>query len=872
MKSEKLHKVKTIFEKALELDHSKRNDFINAQCKDDEELKQEVLSLLNVYDKTSEFLEVPPKISEPFENISTFKDSFIGKRIGNYVIESEAGVGGMGIVYKGRRADKEFEQEVAIKILKHHLNSEYVLKRFQIERQTLAKLQHPNIARLLDGGTTDDGLPYLIMEYIDGTSLIEYCDEKHLNIKQRLELFRTVCGAVQFAHQNLIVHRDIKPGNVLVNKEGRPKLLDFGIAKLLDDEIALDETQLTKPGMWHLTPEYASPEQINAETVTTKSDIYSLGILLYQLLTGHQPYKITSASPVALSKLITEGSVLKPSEKFQLTEEISLSGGATKQITPQSVSNSRNEKPERIYHHLKGDIDNIILKAIHKDPERRYASVEQFSEDIRRHLIGLPVIARSDTVGYRLTKFIQRHKVGFVSSIVFILFLIVSAVMIVWQANIAADERDKAKTELLKFEKINNFILEMLSSADPGASGRDVKVYDLLEKAAKDVDVTLKGQPKIKSAIKETLGSTFIGLGEYKKAEGLLKESFELNKELFGLDSRAVAKSYHQLGLCYDYIGNYQLADSFYLAGINTYRKVESEPLNDLADNLNDYGTMMTNLGQYDSAAVLLKRALNIYNLNNKEKGKKEAITIINLAVNLHQQYKIDQAEKFYLQAQKILNKLYGMNIPEMGYVYNNLAFIYLDKNNFEKSEEAFKKAYKVKTALLGENHPSVGLALINMGMLYITMKEYDKAEDPLLKAVEMFNKINAKKDPILSLGYYWLGRSYLESNQLAKAETAFINSIEIKEEVYGKNHSKTWSSKGELGICYLKQKKYAEAGKLLGAALDFYKNDKYKNIRKIRRYTEYSAILYKELGNKTKSDFYQTELKKLKNQSPTVR
>ena len=260
-------------------------------------------------------------------------------------------------------------------------------------------------------------------------------------------------------------------------------------------------------------------------------------------------------------------------------------------------------------------------------------------------------------------------------------------------------------------------------------------------------------------------------LGEYNKAKFLLLESLESNKKLFGLNSKETAKSYHQLGLCYDWIGNFQLADSFYILGINTYNKISGKPTKELSDNLNDYGTMLTNYGLYDSAGVLLKRSLDIYGMYNEEKGQKEAITINNLAVNLHHQNNVDEAEKYYLEALKVLTNIYGINRPEVASIYNNLAFIYMDNENYDASENAFKKAYDIKTSVLGKKHPSLGLALSNLGMLYFVKEDYQKAEIPLQESINFFYRIKAPKDPFLSLAYYWLGRTYLESNQLKKSE-----------------------------------------------------------------------------------------------------
>ncbi|MBL1214961.1 MAG: serine/threonine protein kinase [Ignavibacteriae bacterium] len=856
--------VKNIFNETIDLSKDEREKYFASLPADQKKYVDEVKSLIDSFEKTDDFLEVSSDHKNIFSDDDNTPSPMIGKHIGHYLIEEEIGYGGMGIVFSGKRDDKEFDQKVAVKILKQGLTTNYLVKRFENERQTLANLQHPNIAKLFDGGKTDEGLPYLVMEYIDGSTITDYCSEKNLSITERLKLFVTVGNAVQYAHQNLVVHRDIKPGNILVNKAGRPKLLDFGVAKLLDANLEPGEDGLTKTGMWHLTPEYASPEQIKGEPVTTSSDIYSLGVLLYQILTGHQPYKFKSTSPLEISKTILTENILKPSEAIKNIDVLHQKS--------QVISETVKAENKKLAKQLKGDLDNIVLKTMHKDPAQRYISVQAFVDDINRYLKGLPVNARKDTVSYRASKFIQRHKVGFALFLIVNLMIIGSVAAIIHQANVAARERDNARVELKKFEEVNNFMLEMLASADPGIKGRDVKVYDLLEKATEDIEIKLRSFPKIKSAIKQTLGQTFIGLGEYEKAEALLLEALESNKKLFGPISKEAALSSHQLGLCYDWMGSYQLADSFYAAGISIYEQVSDEPLKGLADNLNDYGTLLTNTGEYDSASIMLKRSLEIYSIFNEVKGQKEAITINNLAVNMHHQNKIDEAENYYLEAKEILTNLYGENRPEVASIFNNLAFIYLDNKKFDESEKAFQKAYEIKLAVIGENHPSVGLALANMGMLNFVREEYEKAEPPLLKSIELFKRTNSNDDPFLSLSYYWLGRAYMELDRLSESETSLKNSIQIREKVYSSDHSKTWSSKGELAICLYKQKRFKESEMLLIGALNFFKNDKYKNITKIERYTEYASQLYSDIGDIQKSEKYSLELEKLNITEDTVR
>ena len=837
--------LKIIFNEVLNLSKKEREKYLFNLTKNEPGLAKEIKALLTAYESASDFLEAPSFIAQSLHDEENKNNSFIGKKIGPYTIIKEAGCGGMGIVYIAQRED-EFKHKVAIKILRHGLTTDYLIKRFQKERQTLANLQHPNIAKLFDGGTTEVELPYLIMEYIDGIPITEYCKNNSLTIKQVLKLFISVCDAIQYAHQNLIVHRDIKPGNILVTKEGRVKLLDFGVAKLLDD----DHSDITKTRMWHLTPEYASPEQIKGEQISTASDIYSLGVLLYRLLTGYQPYQISSISPFAISKIVTEERTIKPSEIYQ---KIKISD-----------ENKKIEKNNKISHQLKGDLDNIILKAMHKDPKQRYLSAEQFAGDIKRYLKGLPVLARKDSTSYRLSKFIKRHKVGFISSILAILFLIGSVIAISWQAKIAAEERDKAEIELTKFEEINSFLLEMLSSADPEAKGKDVKVYDLLEKASDEIETKFNKQPKIKSAIQQTLGSTFIGLGEYEKAKSLLQKSLEANKVLFGINSKETAKCYHQLGLCYDWIGDVKKADSFYNTGISIYRKISQKPLIELANNLNDYGSLLSYTGKYDSSTTLYKEALSIYASYNKEKGQKEAIAINNIAVNMNQQYKIDEAEKYYLQAKDILTNLYGENRPEIAAIYNNLGFIYLDNKDYDKSEEAMKKAYQIKQAVLGNNHPSVGLALINLGMLSYSRKNYNEAEITLKKAINHFIRTNAYKHSYFALSYYWLGRVYSDAGKLTNAEKSFKKCIKIRQKIYPENHFTIWSVKGELGVCLFKQKKYSQAEKLLLGSLEFYKKNRKFDKKKIIRYTKQLALLFRQVGNPSKAKYYESDLKKL--------
>jgi eukaryotic-like serine/threonine-protein kinase len=406
-------KIKELFGEALEQDPAGRKAFLDKACNGDQALRAEVESLLTASD---------PATHSGSEGTTPEHDRIIGRRLGAYEIIKLIGSGGMAAVYLAIRADDQYRKRVAIKLIHPGLEKEAVCRRFRSERQTLAALDHPNIVKLLDGGTTEEGLPYLVMDYVEGQPIDDYCDRHKLSIEERLNLFRTVCGAVQHAHQIQVVHRDLKPSNIIVTAEGIPKLLDFGIAKLLSPEFSAESAVLTQTGMHHMTPAYASPEQVRGEPITYASDIYSLGVLLYELLTGHRPYRFKSYTPAEVERVICETEAERPSTAVTRVEsDRGPEGSSAHLITPESVSRTRGGQPEKLRRGLKGDLDNIVLKALHKEPKRRYGSVQEFSEDIGRHLEYLPVKARRSTLGYRAGKLIRRRKTEVVASVLVLL-------------------------------------------------------------------------------------------------------------------------------------------------------------------------------------------------------------------------------------------------------------------------------------------------------------------------------------------------------------------------------------------------------------------------------------------------------------------
>lgn len=429
--------VERIFSEALELDPQARAEFLDKACRGDPELRQEVQSLLDANQNMGGFLENRTS----WLNITRLPDhltarendplgSLEGMQIGAYKLLEQIGSGGMSSVYLAERIDGQFRQRVAFKLLRYEMEGSDKERRLRLERQILAWLRHPNMPFLLDGGLTENGVPFLVMEYIDGEPIDRYCDRKRLFIEKRLELFLEVCEVVQYAHQNLVVHRDLKPSNILVTPEGWVKLLDFGIAKLLDfQKHGFGTTLYTLPGQRLMTPNYASPEQFRGDTITIASDVYSLGVLLCKLLSGHLPYNLDNRSILELEQIVNYQEPVAPSRLVTENYELQHSDGTIEQVVPEKVSAARSTRPDILRRRLKGDLDAIVLKTLNKSPKLRYASVTLLAEDIRRHLQGFPVTARQNTMVYRARKFIGRHRWGVLMSIVFLALIIMCVTM-----------------------------------------------------------------------------------------------------------------------------------------------------------------------------------------------------------------------------------------------------------------------------------------------------------------------------------------------------------------------------------------------------------------------------------------------------------
>jgi non-specific serine/threonine protein kinase/serine/threonine-protein kinase len=578
MTPEEWQRVRPILETALELEPSSRAQFLDSACAD-ASLRREVESLILCHQEAgTDFLHAA-SVPNFFAEEARFR-LLPGKRVGPYEIVEEIALGGMGAVYRAIRADGQYKQHVALKIVRAELGGEFLATRFRNERQILASLDHPNIAKILDGGATADGLPYLVMEFIEGLPLAEYCDSHKLTIDERLRLFRTVCSAVHYAHQHLVIHRDLKPGNILVSSDGAPKLVDFGIAKILDPGLCAQEATRTA-GPWVMTPEYASPEQLRGEAITTATDVYALGLVLYELLSGHRAYRFASHLPHEIARVVLETEPEKPSTAARRVPEGSEDKEQKAVATPEGISGLRGDSPLKLQRRLAGDLDNIVLKAIRKAPGERYASADQLSEDIRRHLEGRPVLARKSTVAYRFRKYVLRHKIGVTAAALVCVSLLTGIALTMREARIARANELRAERRFNDVRQLANSLMfdihdsiKDLAGATPARKLLVSKALQYLDSLSQEAAGDASLQRELAAAYEKVgnvqgdpyaanLGDTAGALASYRKALAI-RESLPPASRASEEGRRDLANDYEWIGMALETLGDYRGALEYY--------------------------------------------------------------------------------------------------------------------------------------------------------------------------------------------------------------------------------------------------------------------------------------------------------------------
>jgi serine/threonine-protein kinase len=689
--------VREVFDRAIQCAPAQRARVIEDACRDNPDLQHEVQRLISAYENLGDVFEVTgPAVVEP----STAPGATI---IGAYRLVRELGRGGAGVVHLAARCDDEFEKAVAIKLLRPGFYSDELVRRFRNERQILANIEHPYIAKLLDGGSAPDGSPYLVMEYIDGLPIDTYCQTHSLSLRDRLQLFCKVCEAVQFAHQNLVVHRDIKPSNILVTAGGVPKLLDFGIAKLLNPASSAPP-DVTVADARPMTPDYASPEQIRGEPITTATDVYTLGVLLYRLLTGRRPYRLRTGELPELARAICEEEPTRPSV---------------------AIADDREEPaaPGLLEKALRGDVDNIVLKAMRKETDRRYVSVEQLADDIQRYLADMPVRAAADTARYRASKFLRRHKTGVATAAAVLVLVTTAAVALAIQAATIARERDRAdasrqraEREAAKAEAINSFLLQAFGAANPmTGTGRDVTVAAVLTSAAATARHAFAGDPEIEAAVLNEIGLSFIELGRYDDAAPVLDRALTLRKEARG-NQRDLAESLESKATLLRWQIKFDDAEKLYREALTILRGLTENTDQQQVQLLTGLALAFNQRGDDTRAIPVYEEALQILPGGHvSDRVRAELLASAGISYRRLENY--PRAEASYRQALDIERRILGPEHPDVGTILNNLGVLMNTTGRYTEAENFHNEALTVRRASLGSEHPYVANSLLNLAV-----------------------------------------------------------------------------------------------------------------------------------------------------------
>ncbi len=690
MNPERWTRLQRIFNEAVEAPVAERASILSVGCGTDAELRREVEEMLAL-DAGSEDVLRHAIGGAVTDAVHGEHNRLIGTVIGSYRIKGVLGYGGMGTVYDAERADDTFRQRVAVKLVQQMAVHPQLRARLRAERQILANLDHPYIARLIDGGELPNGTPYLVIEYVHGVSIDEYCDKHKLGVHERLELFEKVCAAVDYAHRNLVVHRDLKPANILVTEDGTPKLLDFGIAKLLNPDPAwATVAAVTRVQDRLLTPEHASPEQVLGRTITTASDVYALGVLLYELLCGRSPYALKNSTPLALERAICNEDPTKPSGMFRKAPP-----GVTAEdgFDPRQVAQLRGVGHEKLARQLSGDIDEIILKAMRKEPEQRYATAGQLADELRRHRAGDAVLARQGVRRYRVAKFLRRNAVPVAMAGVVMVSLMTFATFMWLKTQELQVQRDVAEQEKEWAEETSSLLVNIFKAADPyETNGDDITATQLLDKAAGEMMDRQKDPmmaPEVRARMLDSIGFAQQRYGGRNKNKSipLLEEALEI-------------------------------------------RRSTGAPSEDIATNLLNLGDALRSSGSTDSAATMYDEALRMYTDLFGSKHERVAMVLVSQA-RLEQQQRGNpsRAKRLLLEAREIFRNQLGSTHQEVGSTLSDLASVAIWQDDWTLAEQYQKEALEIYKLRHSHSHPDYATAVGALGQIQVQRKNFIEAE-----------------------------------------------------------------------------------------------------------------------------------------------
>ncbi|MEP6762767.1 MAG: serine/threonine-protein kinase [Gemmatimonadaceae bacterium] len=833
-------RVTELLDDAMALAPEQRDAWFQRLSASDAHLRDELISLIASFPEADKLFEAPA--SAWLSIVERVPALTVAQRFGSWSLVRELGRGGMGSVWEAERVDADFAQRAALKVVRAAIDSSPLRQRFRQERRLLALLKHRNIATLLDGGVTTDGTPWFAMELVDGEPITRWCDERKLAIDDRINLLRQVCGAVQHAHRALIVHRDLKPGNILVTSDGTVKLLDFGIAKVIDDANNFDQ-QATQPGSLLGTPAYLAPEILHGEPASTSADIYAIGVISYELLSGRLPFPNDSGTSNEWRKIVLQREPLALSES--LTDEAA------------SVRGERNARG--LQQKLQGDIERIVSMALRKEPDRRYTSVEQLGEDLRRSTAGLPVIAQVDSVQYRVNKFVNRNRAAVIGAAATLVVLIAGLVGTTWQARVARHERDRALLETAKVSRVRAFMEETFRAADPRSQGKDVTVAQALAVAELRADSLFKNEPEVKSALLASIGRTYLGLGKYDDASRTLHEALVLARTTDNGRSADVTEGIRSLAMLEAERGKIPDAESLFVEALSRANKqpVDSATLGSLLDG---FGSLQLDKGDFSAAEMTLRNALAVRQSMLGARNPEIAGTLNNLAVSLGQQNRWTEAIPLHENALNILRAAKGDEHPDVATGLNTLANAYTIIGRFPAADTMFKQALALRVRLLGAHHPEVAWTHYSYADMLRLSGDFSHAIEQAKEVLAERGSSLPESHPMISSALIVQGRSLLSLSRPEEAEAPLRESLRLRSAAYAAGHWLIASGTGAVGECLLAEKKFDAAEPLLTSAYrDMIKTKGLKDQR-TRELGVALASLYDATGRKSQAEGVRAE------------